>query len=40
MQSVEVIDQGEDSRAEGDLFALEPVRVAAPVPTLVVRAHV
>src|SRR4029078_5672970 len=36
---VERVGDGEDARAERDLASLEPVRVAAAVPALVMRAH-
>src|SRR5262249_38426208 len=33
------IDGGKNSRADRNLFALEPIRIAAAIPTLVMRAH-
>src|SRR5436190_21249565 len=35
---IEGVGEGEDARAKGDLVSLEAVRIAAPVPALVVRA--
>ena len=35
---VERVGDGEDARAERDLLAAHPVRIAGAVPTLVVRA--
>src|SRR6476620_1675293 len=36
---IERIRDGEDARAERNLFADEAVGIAAPIPALVVRAH-